>query len=59
MKAYVLTTGLVFVLIVAGHVARILAEGPRVLTEPIFALSTLLSVGLAAWAWRLFQRLSR
>jgi hypothetical protein len=59
MKAYVLTTGLVFFLIVAAHVARIFAEGSHVLTEPIFVFSSILFSGLAAWAWRLSRQLSR
>lgn len=59
MKAYVLTTGLVFGLIVAAHVARIVAEGPRLMKEPAFLFTSLLSLGLAIWAWRVFRQLSR
>ena len=59
MKAYVVTTGLVFVLIVAAHIARIVAEGPRLLKEPTFVLTSTLSIGLATWAWRLFRQLPR
>ena len=59
MKAYVFTTGVVFVLIIAAHIARVFAEGPRLLKEPSFVFTSILSIVLAAWAWRLFRQLSR
>jgi hypothetical protein len=59
MKAYVFTTGVVFVLITAAHIARVIAEGPRLLKEPSFVFTSILSIVLAAWAWRLFRQLSR
>ena len=57
MKSYLLTTGVIFALIVVAHVLRIMAEGPKLLLQPVFALTSILSVGLALWAWRLFRRL--
>jgi hypothetical protein len=59
MRAYVITTGTIFGLIAAAHVARILDEGTRLLTEPFFMVLTLLAAGMAAWAWRVFQALPR
>ena len=59
MKAYALTTGLLFVLVLAAHIARIAAEGLRLLKEPTFVFTSLLCVGFAVWAWRLFCRLRR
>jgi hypothetical protein len=59
MKAYVLTTGVVFVLILAAHVARLLSEGVHLLATPVFAFTSALSVGLSFWAWRLYRDLSR
>jgi hypothetical protein len=59
MKAYVLITGFAFVLIVAAHVARIIAEGPHLLIEPMFLFTSVLSIGFSVWAWRLFCRLRR
>lgn len=58
MKAYVLTSGLVFALIVAVHVARVAIEGAHLLREPAFAATSLLSLALAIWAWRTFRRRS-
>jgi hypothetical protein len=57
MKPYVVTTGLIFVLIVAAHIARLAAEGSHLLKQPTFLFTSLLSVAMAVWAWRLFRRL--
>ena len=59
MKAYVAVTGIVFFLLAVTHVARFLAEGDRLLTEPIFISTTILSLGLFAWAAVLFRRAGR
>jgi len=55
MRAYVKTTGILFVLLVLAHIARAAAEGLQVLTDPAVAASTLISIALTAWAWRLIQ----
>ena len=59
MKAYIITTGVIFGLITAAHVARIAAEGSRLATEPLFAALTVLSGTLCAWAFVLARRLTR
>lgn len=56
MRAYVLTTAVVFALILAGHVWRVAAEGMHVLGDPVFAISTLIAVGLVGWAAKLLLR---
>jgi hypothetical protein len=53
MRAYVLTTGVVFGLIVIAHAARIVAEGIQVAGNPFFVITTALAAGLVAWASRL------
>jgi hypothetical protein len=55
MKAYVTTTGVVFALITVAHIVRVIAEGPRLLTEPLWVLLTLATAGLSLWAWRLLR----
>jgi hypothetical protein len=55
MKAYVMTTGAVFGLITVAHVLRIVAEGPHLLTEPLWIVLTLAAAGLSLWAWRLLR----
>jgi len=55
MRAYVTTTGVIFGVIVAAHLWRGIAEGPRVTHDPWYVALTLLAAGLAAWAWRLLR----
>ena len=55
MKAYVVTTGALFGLLVVAHVWRALAEGPRIATDPWFILITALAGGLCLWAWRVLK----
>lgn len=55
MKAYVMTTCAVFGLITLAHVLRVVAEGPRLATDPFFVLLTILSTALCLWAWRVLR----
>lgn len=59
MKAYVLTSGIVFALIVVAHGLRLSAEGTRLLTEPSFLLTTALALGLTLWAARTLRRIGK
>lgn len=56
MRAYVLTTSAVFVLLVLAHAVRVAMEGPHLLREPFFVLATVIPAGLSFWAWRLLRR---
>jgi hypothetical protein len=56
MRAYVITTGIVFALLVVAHVWRMLAESPRLATDPFFLAITVAAAALATWAaWVLRQ----
>lgn len=59
MKAYIVTTGVVFGLIVLLHIWRAVAEGPQLAREPFFILVTAIAAGLCVWAWRLVWRWPR
>ena len=59
MKTYVMTTGTVFGLITLAHAARIVAEGPRLATDPGFVLLTIAAAALSIWAWRVLRPSSR
>jgi hypothetical protein len=59
MKAYLITTGTVFALIVLAHLWRAFAEGAHMATDPWFVLLTLAVAGLSVWAWCLLARSSR
>jgi|SoimicMinimDraft_17_1059745.scaffolds.fasta_scaffold1149037_1 hypothetical protein len=50
MRAYVVTSGLLFLALPVAHVARLVAEGWGPLHEPVFVISTLLALGMAVWA---------
>jgi hypothetical protein len=58
MKAYLMTTGVVFGLITLLHIWRITFE-PYLVKEPLFVVLTLAAAGLSAWAWRLVKLSSR
>ena len=50
MKAYIGVTGATFGLLALVHIARLFAEGARLLTEPLFLATTGVSIGACAWA---------
>ena len=58
MKAYVITTGSIFGLIVVAHVWRILEEGSHVVNPPYIAL-TALSAALCVWSCRVLRLVPR
>ena len=59
MKAYLITTAIIFGLITVAHVWRAVAEGAHLATDPVFVLLTILSTALCVWACRLLQLSSR
>ena len=59
MKAYLLTTGAVFVLVTAAHVWRMFEEGAHVAGDPWFLALTAVTAAFSIWAWRLLRSLSR
>lgn len=54
MKAYLITTGSVFALIVLSHVLRFITEGGA-LREPVLWVLTFLAAGLSFWAFSLLR----
>ena len=52
MRAYIVTSGSIFGLIVVAHAARVVAEGTHVVREPFFDAMTVLAAALAIWAYR-------
>jgi len=59
MKAYVMTTGILFGLLTVVHVWRALEEGPHLATDPWFILITLLAAAFCVWACRLLRLSTR
>jgi hypothetical protein len=56
VRAYVLTTGIVFGLLTLAHIWRVIEEGSHLLTEPVWILITLFAAALSLWAARLIWR---
>lgn len=56
MKSYIITTGVLFVLLVVAHIARIVGEGWYLARDPFFVTATVVAGGLAGWAWRLARQ---
>jgi len=59
MKAYLITTGILFALLALAHLLRTIVEWSRLATDPWFILVGP-GIGVAAaalcfWAWRLFR----
>jgi hypothetical protein len=63
MKAYLGTTGTLFAIVTAVHLARTGEILSRVRSDPWFVagyvLITLIAAVLSVWAWRLFRRVPR
>jgi hypothetical protein len=56
MKAYLITTGVIFGLITVAHILRMVMEGAHLVREPVYMLLTLLSAALSVWALQLLRR---
>ena len=56
MRAYVLTSGLIFFALALAHAARLVQEGAAPLGEPIFVVTTLLAFAMTIWAFLIWRR---
>jgi predicted ABC-type sugar transport system permease subunit len=59
VKAYVITTGSIFGLIVVAHILRVIEEGTHLARDPFWMLLTVGAAALSLWAWRLLRLLPR
>lgn len=59
MKAYVMTTGAIFGLLVIAHIWRMISENAQLATDPAYLAITATSGVLCLWAVRLVVRASR
>jgi hypothetical protein len=59
MRPYLVTTGLLFAFLAVAHIARTIAEWPRLATDPGFILEGpgigLFAAALGLWALRLLR----
>ncbi len=56
MRTYVMTTGVIFGLLVIAHVLRIVGESPALAGDPSFVAITLACAVLCGWAFSLLRR---
>jgi hypothetical protein len=56
MNAYILITGVMFALIVLVHPSRVGAEGLHILTQPLLAVTSILSLVLMGWSVAVFRQ---
>ena len=59
MKAYVMTTGAVFGLLVVAHIWRVIEEGPGPAKNPWYIIITVAAAALCFWACRLLRLMPR
>lgn len=59
MKAYVLTTGILFALLTLAHVLRIVYESRALASDPWYMLITAAIAALSVWACLLLVRRAR
>jgi hypothetical protein len=57
MKAYVTTTGALFILLALVHIWRAIAEGGSTFKDPFYIFVTVVCAALALWAWRVRRKL--
>lgn len=55
MRTYVITTGLIFLLLTIVHLWRVAAEGTRVL-DPFYVVITAAAAAMSVWAWMVLRR---
>ena len=59
LRAYLATTGVLFVLLALAHLLRTIAESSRLTTDPWFILEGpgigIFAAALGVWAWRLLR----
>jgi hypothetical protein len=56
MRAYVMTTGVIFGLLALVHLWRVVEEWPHLATDPWFLIITVLAAALSVWAWRVLRQ---
>jgi hypothetical protein len=58
MKAYLATTGVLFVIVLGAHAWRVTQES-HLARDPWFIFTTVAATALALWALTLFRRMAR
>ncbi len=56
MRAYLITTAVIFAAIIVAHIWRIFSHEWNAITQPDFIIATAAAVALLAWALVLIKR---
>lgn len=59
MRAYVITTGVIFALLTVAHLLRMIIENPGLAETPWYVGITAATAALSAWALYLLRRAER
>ena len=59
MRAYVLTTGVIFGLLAVAHLFRVVGESHHLATDPWFLIITVIAALLSVWAFTVARRIPR
>lgn len=59
MRAYLLTTGIVFALLALIHVWRFFEERSTLAKDPHFLIITIIAAAFSFWAFRLYSKSPR
>jgi thiol:disulfide interchange protein len=59
MKAYVITTGLMFLALALAHVSRVFWESKSLATNPENVIVGLIALGMSIWAFTVVRRAAR
>lgn len=55
MRTYVIVTGIIFALLTATHIVRMVME-PSSVSDPVFITFTVLAAGMAIWSWKALRQ---
>lgn len=58
MKAYIATTGVLFLLLSVTHIVRVVQE-THLARDPFFLVATVLGFALSLWALSLLKKIAR
>jgi hypothetical protein len=53
VRTYVGISGAIFGCLAIAHAWRVAVEGPALVRDPLFAITTLTAASLSLWSWRL------
>jgi hypothetical protein len=59
MRTFLIAVGLVAAFVAVAHILRLLREGPDIASDPWFVAASLVTAGVAVWAWLPLRRMRK